>query len=625
MGGFVDLLDAQSSLSPTDFHQRVRATGIRDYGEDVADRNISQNSFRLTSVSSVTSLASRSHVVPSTSVARDVSEQDADSHSSAKKRLPLRVNSKAQPPASGSTGGPSKPSGTQMPYIPPRLASADASTTISYSPTKTAQKRKSMPLQLVTSFTSRSRSNSASKQPGYRTEIDHFPEELRSGRKNMARTSASEMNGQRSGTPGSSSRLAAFYNPRDSVVLAKKRAEQASPKHAAEQPQPSLEGYPRYDAFSHSKQPEATHLPSKRLSLQNLPPSHKHQESFDSSSAGNQGPTRSLASLPNPNDKSLDIEDLIPERSASRRKWSMDSTTATLSSSASNSQRPQSRHTANTSVDMMPYVKGANPSLETFESPTYHTALENSCRTSMYLAAESTYDGRLSSEFNIDDYLSSDDDLTSPKCPRGAGEEDLVFSDTGYGLGGVELPGLSDPMDFTVRRATAYHLPNRGAPRHGQEDSQHFPGFNSKAKEIRISGVGGAFPEPWVETHSRHSNARSSKPGVAVCTGTEYSEPEDEGDDTEEELCFDIPKKRREPVQCSLPRNDHRAGRQDMIEEEREVDEDEISSVYRLRKEAKRQERTRTLPGRRRSETVKGKETARLDHVATGGSDADIE
>lgn len=620
MGGFVDLLDAQSTLSPTDFRQRVRATGVRDYGEDVADRNISQNSFHLTSVSSFTSLPSRSDAVPRT----PGGEQDTNSHSSVKKRLSFGVISRARPLASGSTVVPSESLGTQMPAIPPRLASTDASITASFSPTKSAQRRKSMPLQLVTSLTSRSSSNSTSKYPEYPTEIDHFPEELRNRARNMAGPSGDEIDGQRPGAPASSSRLAAFYNPQDSVVPVKQRAEQASPQCSAEQPQPRARGTPRRDTISQSNKPGSIHLPSKRLSLQNLPPSHSHQKSLDSSSAEHQALAQSLASLPHPNNKHLDIEDFIPERSASRRKWSMDSTTATLSSSASNSQRPQSRHTANTSVDMMPYVKGANPSLETFDSPTYHTASESQRRASQYLAADSTYDGRPSSEFNIDDYLSSDEDVNSPKVPRGVGEEDLVFSNTGYGFGGVELPGLSNPMDFTAQRPAAYHLPNRGAPRYHEEDSQYFPGTSSKAKEIRIYGVGGPYPEPWVDTRPRYSHARPSKPGVAAYSGTGYSETDDDGNDTEEELCFDIPMKRREPMQCPLPRKDHRVGRRDMPEE-RDADEDDLCNVYRLRKETKRQERTRALPGRRRSETVKGKEIARRDPIGTGGSDADIE
>lgn len=46
---FVDILDAQSEIKPSSFRSRIRAAGARDYGEDVADRNIGVNGVDLTS------------------------------------------------------------------------------------------------------------------------------------------------------------------------------------------------------------------------------------------------------------------------------------------------------------------------------------------------------------------------------------------------------------------------------------------------------------------------------------------------------------------------------------------------------------------------------------------------
>lgn len=43
-GRFKDLLDAQEEIRSIDFRIRLEATGARDYGEDVADRNMRQNS-----------------------------------------------------------------------------------------------------------------------------------------------------------------------------------------------------------------------------------------------------------------------------------------------------------------------------------------------------------------------------------------------------------------------------------------------------------------------------------------------------------------------------------------------------------------------------------------------------
>ncbi|KAM3508228.1 hypothetical protein MY11210_006828 [Beauveria gryllotalpidicola] len=44
---YVDLLDAQGQLGPSDFKARLQASGSREYGEDVAERNIGQNGLLL--------------------------------------------------------------------------------------------------------------------------------------------------------------------------------------------------------------------------------------------------------------------------------------------------------------------------------------------------------------------------------------------------------------------------------------------------------------------------------------------------------------------------------------------------------------------------------------------------
>ncbi len=46
-GRHVDLLDAHGQLLPSDFRARLQASGSRDYGEDVAERNIGENGLLL--------------------------------------------------------------------------------------------------------------------------------------------------------------------------------------------------------------------------------------------------------------------------------------------------------------------------------------------------------------------------------------------------------------------------------------------------------------------------------------------------------------------------------------------------------------------------------------------------
>lgn len=41
--GHIDLLDAQGGIRPCDFRTRIQAAGARDYGEDVAERNMGEN------------------------------------------------------------------------------------------------------------------------------------------------------------------------------------------------------------------------------------------------------------------------------------------------------------------------------------------------------------------------------------------------------------------------------------------------------------------------------------------------------------------------------------------------------------------------------------------------------
>lgn len=45
----IDILDAQSEIKPSNFKSRVKAAGARDYGEDVADRNLGANGVDLKS------------------------------------------------------------------------------------------------------------------------------------------------------------------------------------------------------------------------------------------------------------------------------------------------------------------------------------------------------------------------------------------------------------------------------------------------------------------------------------------------------------------------------------------------------------------------------------------------
>lgn len=146
-----------------------------------------------------------------------------------------------------------------------------------------------------------------------------------------------------------------------------------------------------------------------------------------------------------------EIYEHIPERGSSLRNWSLTSDTQSVSSLSTNffGNRPQSRHTANTSID------ASFPTSHAFSSVSLPLS---SARGSIY---STDHQGKLqlvpddappmprrqpTDGFNVDDYISSDDDsFIAPRRRRqSAGEEDLLFRDSGYGF--AELPGLHDAL-----------------------------------------------------------------------------------------------------------------------------------------------------------------------------------
>ncbi|KAM7206864.1 hypothetical protein V8F20_002570 [Naviculisporaceae sp. PSN 640] len=152
-----------------------------------------------------------------------------------------------------------------------------------------------------------------------------------------------------------------------------------------------------------------------------------------------------------------DTEAETKTKTRSVRALSASSATATVATVSDASSNPfhrphsrQSRHTANTSVDLSPH------SLKTTSRTSLHTPpllieatvpdLPADLNTT---STEPNYPAF--TNFNLDDYLSSDDDSITcgSRRPRGEGEEELLFNDSGYGANGFQLPGLFDSLALT--------------------------------------------------------------------------------------------------------------------------------------------------------------------------------
>lgn len=131
---------------------------------------------------------------------------------------------------------------------------------------------------------------------------------------------------------------------------------------------------------------------------------------------------------------SSDLDEELHSRPSSRHDLS--DSTAESNVKSMSSGGPRSRHTASTSLDSTRHALSTRKSQDSSVSASY-------CRngTSSGWSPITTR----STEFNIDDYVSSDDESITPSkkesCGTAEGEEDLLFKE-GYGATGVALPGL---------------------------------------------------------------------------------------------------------------------------------------------------------------------------------------
>lgn len=176
---------------------------------------------------------------------------------------------------------------------------------------------------------------------------------------------------------------------------------------------------------------------------------HSWRESLDDVSprSKNHGPPFGKGKLD-------EIYEDVPMRSSSLRHWSISSATPTMSSTSS-FPRPHSRHTTTTSVDlatMSSFINDSKSSLHSgsIDHKSFCTALESALPSPMDSAMPAP-----GGTFNIDDYLSSDDDIDADSfittrkrdsARVGGNEEDLLFCDNGFGEGGLQLPGLFDSL-----------------------------------------------------------------------------------------------------------------------------------------------------------------------------------
>ncbi|OTB20094.1 hypothetical protein K445DRAFT_313902 [Daldinia sp. EC12] len=648
---FVDLLEAQSFIKPLDFYGRVKATGTKDYDEDVADRNISENGSNLNSPQAGEFYEKNS--IPS--IRGD--EDELDRPRSSRKRKSMGYGMKT------------KSNTTSFRTASPAMLSIRAyqDDPVNEAPlTEKALRRSSMHSYVPSASTERPGSASTGRRVKGQ-DSDYFPESLREiaraaiwedfeydpsvdldMRGNLAQSSLSR--GKSIQGKDSDSDLSYHirneFNPIRSAKIDQSRSLNSSPQRrtmshmsstTTKPPlktaslrtlhlpyrgelvtennspiSPSAEGSLYRKKNRSSPKRRRGPIPDFDGSLHELtslqPPAPINPKTILGRSSGQDESNRRYGdgSIVSGSIKSLkrsEIEDVVPERGSSIRRWSLTSETAN-STLSSNPFRPQSGHTTNTSVDLAPRVPLPNAA-ELDEAPC---SPDRNCRGlddyAEVDAPEPSYCdigpemlvGSLlnssrqkpSTDLVIDEDTSSVDSFDAPKRSAGEFEKDLLFQ--GYGFEGSQLPGL--PASFEV--TTKSNKTKRSQPSEtffAPKDSPHLTTFSSTKFEDALSST---FGSQYSAPSSRHKpRARSSRLQVPSfdytdSEGSHNSEPEN---DSEDELNFDIPLRRPTEHRYNSCGDMRQYETTAHLFEDDDLDLPDAAAVARLRREAKAKQR----------------------------------
>ncbi|KAK1989301.1 hypothetical protein LZ30DRAFT_233952 [Colletotrichum cereale] len=494
--GFVDLLDAQSEIKPSGFQSRVKASGARDYGEDVADRNIGENGVDLAServqafyATNASSRAQRreTFISPGRRESMD-NEGRTKSLTTSIGQVPFRTNifnpesSLSREPIMESVAESARVKRRQSlgAYIPttpssfvpagplnshPTMLCASASRIATRQQKRSSTLGREAPLDILSMLSTSgggpadsSLSPKASQKPPYLIKHNYsLPVQQRP--KTSGHSCVESYQAVRPPSCGGSVASSTFSSPtqkppsrRHSLFPRGATARHTEWPRNAKLDEPSgtrgWAGRVEVESFADSayvaKPAPSPHvMRSGRLWLED--PEDSHQSPKSPMSLYGKATQEELF-------------EHAPLRRSSSHRWSMSSATSIMSSTSS-FLRTHSRHTTTSSIDLATTTKNdSHTSLhnETGDFTSFCTALESALSSPLDLANSRA-------DFNIDDYLSSDDDVDADSFITtrvresthiGGNEEELLFSDNGYGQQGLQLPGLFDSMSTITDPST---------------------------------------------------------------------------------------------------------------------------------------------------------------------------
>ncbi|KAI1326904.1 hypothetical protein F5Y16DRAFT_215843 [Xylariaceae sp. FL0255] len=498
---YVDLLDAQSTFKPSDFHSRVKAAGAKNYGEDVADRNIEQDGGIVPPLKAPKQFAVSPAMKSLPVLPKDVDDDSEESVPRPRNRRSTGPGPRSKYAASPSSDSYPKRTSSRLPPHPyvdefgrPMSRTASARS-------ERAARRKS---EISSTVGNDSRASSRNRR-GKDRDRESFPDDLRD------RARATSGIGREFTKPNSSNKRQSFANSYTEMRIRHERTE--SEQTLPDRPK-SSGPHSRRKSYSHAAYDADLRMPAKRQSLQGLRSSRRgeiyedtyyQRTSFQGQQFSKQrnpakrqlGSTtdlqgslsdlpaqqpehhsqvtpstprtpviktesshsrnRSIISISSKSITARDIENSIPERASSLGRISFTASETAISTLSSNPFRPQSGHTPNTSIDipasLFAKFDSSIPPIPDIP-PKMSTRPPSSDNHSVYSDARSivspSQQPQPNPEFSPDEHFFHDGSERSSSPSSGSFEKNLLFLDAGYGMSGAQLPGLSSLFDAAV-------------------------------------------------------------------------------------------------------------------------------------------------------------------------------
>ncbi|KAI1211024.1 uncharacterized protein F4807DRAFT_47607 [Annulohypoxylon truncatum] len=657
---FVDLLEAQSFIKPSDFYGRVKATGAKDYGEDVADRNIGGQS------SSVNPTQTEEIFKKNFSFGVDSDSKDVNRPPSSRKRHSVGSGLRTKSISSNFHS-------TLPVIVSTELPQENENRNIT-SPVRKAPRRKSLhsyvPPSSAELCADRPSSSSRAKHVEG-TGLPSFPSSLQEKARAVAREDFKHdlsvdlsqvikpirpsRDAREILAHGQDSDDDIYYECNDSrqdplARVDQYRSTKGSFRRESTPNVPSLTAFKQASKSGNLQTPQSPYW--RRSTIQNSLPGveenihmknhdsprrgyeadfdiHDSFREFSSSHIVEPSESRLAHSRPNSRDernyrnrnrsavsvsakslKHTGMGDVVPERGSSIRRWSLTSETGG-STQSSNPFRPQSGHTTNTSVDLTPRapLPKTIESHPMFLSESNRVSPENRSEIDTHESLYHEVDPELlpgskrrrpSIDFVIDEDASSVDSFDNPQHSAGEFEKDLLFQ--GYGFEGSQLPGLPGLFDAGPSKPRK-DLSQRTHSFSAYRDQYHLNALNS---HLDVLPLGSRYSARSLQYTSRPTSSRLRMPDFSD------SDSESGGDselkyDSEEELNFDIPLTRS--IGSRRQSYSSRRRFETNTESLRESDTvfPDMSRVAHLRRETKTKQRTST--GSLRKAKGKGKAT----------------